>query len=65
MSLKNKVISLLLCLFGTYAIIEYTVCVFRAKTASIPAGKQPPFRWENGQHSDVIAATIPVNSASA
>ena len=39
-------------------------CVFRTKTASIPAGKRPPFRWENGRHSDVIAATIPVNSAS-
>ncbi len=25
MSLKNKVITLLLCLFGLYAIIEYTV----------------------------------------
>jgi hypothetical protein len=27
--------------------------------------KRPLFRWENGQHSDVIAATIPVKTASA
>jgi len=40
-------------------------CVFRAKKATIPAGKRPPFRWEKGQHSDSIAATIPTKKASA
>jgi hypothetical protein len=32
--------------------------------ASIPAGKRPPFRWEKGQHSDSIAASIPAKKAS-
>ena len=40
------------------------VCVFRTKTASVPAGKRPPFRWKNGQRSDWKAATIPVKTAS-
>ena len=40
-------------------------CVFRLNPATIPAGKRPPFRWEKGQHSDSIAATIPTKKASA
>ncbi|WP_448875323.1 hypothetical protein [Desulfobulbus propionicus] len=39
-------------------------CVFRPKTASVPAGKRPPFRWENGRCSDGNAATIPAKTAS-
>jgi len=39
-------------------------CVFRTKTASVPAGKRPPFRWENGRRSDWNAAAIPVKTAS-
>jgi hypothetical protein len=39
-------------------------CVFRTKTASVPAGKRPPFRWENGQRSDWNAATIPAKTAN-
>ena len=39
-------------------------CVFRLNPATIPAGKRPPFRWEKGQHSDSIAATIPTKKAS-
>ena len=38
-------------------------CVFRTKTASVPAGKRPPFRCENGRCSDRNAATIPVKMA--
>jgi hypothetical protein len=39
-------------------------CVFRLNPATIPAGKRTLFRWEKGQHSDSIAATIPTKKAS-
>ncbi|MDD2468805.1 MAG: DUF1643 domain-containing protein [Desulfobulbus sp.] len=46
---------------ATTAVVN---CVFRKKTASVPAGKRPPFRWENGRRSDWNAAAIPVKTAS-
>jgi hypothetical protein len=42
--------------------INVIACVFRTNPATIPAGKRPPFRRESGRHSDLIAATIPVQS---
>ncbi|WP_319585422.1 hypothetical protein [uncultured Desulfobulbus sp.] len=44
--------------------IDRGICVFRLNPATIPAGKRPPFRWEKGQHSDLIAASIPTKKAS-
>jgi len=48
------------CVTSTHAI----ECVFRTKTASVPAGKRPPFRWENGRRSDWNTAGVPVKTAS-
>jgi len=44
--------------------IKRGMWVFRLNPATIPAGKRPPFRWEKGQHSDSIAASIPAKKAS-
>ena len=38
------------------------ICVFRAIPSTIPARYRTLFRRESGQHSDLIASTIPMQS---